>query len=143
MKSSIRNSKTAIPTIARTTDAQHNTTIHYRNRRLKIRLWSSTPPAGYQWRYPPMQISLQVIQRNRAKLRNIRPRTPSNNPCTHRMATLPHGIFIPGHCQVRSQKPDILPYCPKTQPMTSTLESLSIRIRPESHPHPRHTNGAI
>jgi len=142
-KPSIQNSETAILTIPRTTDAWHNTTVHYRNRRLEIRLWSSTPPAGYKWRYPPVRISLQVIQQNRAKLRNIQLRTPRNNPCTHWMATLPHGIFIPGHCQVRSQKPDILPYCPETQLTTSTLESLSIWIRPESHPHPRHTDGAI
>jgi len=142
-KPSIQNSETAILTIPRTTDAQHYTTVHYWNQWLEIRLWSSTPPAGYKWRYPPMRISLQVIQQNRAKLWNIRPRTPSNNPCTHWMVTLPHGIFIPGHCHVWSQKPDILPYCPETQPTTSTLESLSIWIRPESHPHPWHTNGAI
>jgi len=102
-KPSIQNSETAILMIPRTTDARHNTTVHYRNWRLEIRLWSSTPPAGYKWRYPPMQISLQVIQRNRVKLQNIRPRTPSNNPCTHWMVTLPHGIFIPSYCQVRSQ----------------------------------------
>ena len=142
-KPSIRNSETAILTIPRTTDARHNTTVHYRNRCLKICLWSSTPPAGYKWRYPPMQIPLQVIQWNRTKLRNIWPRTPGNNPRTHRMATLPHGIPIPSHCQVWSQKLDILRYCPETQPMTSTLESLSIGIQPESRPHPRHTDGAI
>jgi len=142
-KPSIRNSETAVLTIPHTTDAWHYTPIHYRNRRFEICLRSSTPPAGYKWRYPPMWISLQVIQRNRVKLRNIRLRTPSNHPRTHWIATLPHGIFIPGHFQVWSQKPDILSYCPETQPTTSMLESLSIRIRPESHPHPRHTNGAI
>jgi len=143
MKPSIQNSETAILMIPHTTDARHNTTVHYQNRHLEIRLWSSTPPAGYKWRYSSVWISLEVIQRNRAKLWNIRPRTPSDNPCTHRMATLPHGIFIPSHCQVRSQKPDILLYCSETQPTTSTLESLSIWIWPESHPHPRHTDGAI
>ena len=143
MKPSIWNSETAILTIPRTTNARHNTTIHYRNWRLKICLWSSTPPVGYKWRYPPMWISLQVIQWNRMKLQDIRLRTPSDNPCTHWMATLPHGIFIPSHCQVWSQKPDIHLYCPENQLTTSTLESLSIWIWPESHPHPRHTNGAI
>ena len=142
-KPSIQNSETAILTIPHTTDARHNTTIHYQNRCLEIRLWSSTPPAGYKWRYSPRWISLEVIERNRMKLQNIWPRTPCDNPCNHRMVTLPDGILLPSHCQVWSQEPDVLPDCPETQPMTSTLEPLSIRIWPEPHPHPRHSDGAI
>ena len=110
-------------------DAWPHKTIPNRNGRLEIRYWCGSYPIGFKWRSPSHILYLKNPFPCQTELRNLWQRITRYHLRTWRMVTL-HSRIYTYHCHfIQSQKPHLLPRSQETDKTTSTMISISLRIR--------------
>src|SRR5277367_5909810 len=117
-----------IPRITCTSDARYDETIYCGIRCIKVRLWSSFTSTRLQWRLASMCLHLEIIQRDGKELRNLRQGTPSYHSGVDRLETLFSWLPTCGDSSFRSPQLNLFPTNPKTQPPTSSMEPILIRL---------------
>jgi len=125
-----------IPESTSAPDTQFNETIHHWIWCLQVHHWGSYTTKGHEQRLPPLWIYITLLWHDTTKLWNIWPRTHGHSPRPWDMVTLPPRIPFPHGDPLWPQESHILQNCPKIEQITSSIESIPIRIWFETCPHP-------
>ena len=118
-------------------------TIPNRVRRIKVCVGSGFNSIGLKRRSTPMCIHFKDVFPRRKKLWDLRLRTIGHYSSPRGMEALHSRITPHDDYFLRSQKFDVFPRSQKTEPATSMMVPLPIRIRCETSPHCRNENSTI